>query len=231
MPQCELRSDPRDASSASGTGVKPRDYVRVEISDTGVGMEPGVQVQMFDPFFTRRTGLGLGSGGQDPSGARRENERGERAWPRQPFTLGSGCRKTRRQHNSMATAHKPLRRGTVLVVDDEELLRVALVKGLKRKGYSVLEASDGAGALALIRSDPSQIDSILLDMVFPGKISSRAVFEEAQRIKPGLKIILTSAYSEETAIAAFSGIRIEHFLRKPIHFADLVKLLDNGLDW
>jgi hypothetical protein len=55
------------------------------------------------------------------------------------------------------------------------------------------------------------------------------VFEEAQRIKPGLKIILTSAYSEETAIAAFSGIRIEHFLRKPIHFADLVKLLDNGL--
>jgi PAS domain S-box-containing protein len=129
---------------------------------------------------------------------------------------------------SMATGEKPLGSGTILVVEDEELLRIALVKGLKRRGFSVVEASDAAGALTLIRSDSRWIDSILLEMVLPGKISSRAVFEEAQRIKPGVKVILTSAYSEETATAAFGGLRVEHFLRKPFHFADIVERLDNG---
>jgi hypothetical protein len=58
---------PKDASPAGGTDVKPGDYVRFEVSDAGVGMEPGVQAQMFDPLFTR--GTGIGSSGQDPSGA------------------------------------------------------------------------------------------------------------------------------------------------------------------
>jgi PAS domain S-box-containing protein len=128
----------------------------------------------------------------------------------------------------LAKGEKPLGSGTILVVEDEELLRIALVKGLKRRGFSVVEASDAAGALTLIRSDSRWIDSILLEMVLPGKISSRAVFEEAQRIKPGVKVILTSAYSEETATAAFGGLRVEHFLRKPFHFADIVERLDNG---
>jgi CheY-like chemotaxis protein len=131
---------------------------------------------------------------------------------------------------STAGGQKASRRGTILVVEDEELLRAAVVKGLGRSGFFVLEASDGAGALKVIRSDPGRIDSILLDIVLPGKISSRAVFEEARRIKPGVKIILTSAYTEETAMAAFGEIHGEHFLRKPFHFADLVKLLgDKGL--
>jgi two-component system, cell cycle sensor histidine kinase and response regulator CckA len=131
---------------------------------------------------------------------------------------------------SAAGGQKASKRGTILVVEDEELLRVAVVKGLGRNGFFVLEASDGAGALKVIRSDPGRIDSILLDIVLPGKISSRTVFEEARRIKPGVKIILTSAYTEETAMAAFGEIYGEHFLRKPFHFADLVKLLgDKGV--
>jgi CheY-like chemotaxis protein len=131
---------------------------------------------------------------------------------------------------SAAGGQKASKRGTILVVEDEELLRAAVVKGLGRSGFFVLEASDGAGALKVIRSDPGRIDSILLDIVLPGKISSRTVFEEARRIKPGVKIILTSAYTEETAMAAFGEIYGEHFLRKPFHFADLVKLLgDKGV--
>ncbi|HEY6344404.1 MAG TPA: ATP-binding protein [Bryobacteraceae bacterium] len=218
--------------SADGAGITPGDYVRLEVSDTGIGMEPEVHARMFDPFFsTKLEGRGLGLAVVE------KILREHGAAMSVVCTPGRGtsfqawfpaAEKLENNTTSMATGEKSLGSGTILVVEDEELLRVALVKGLKRRGFSVVEASDAAGALTQIRSDPCSIDSILLDMVLPGKISSCAVFEEAQRIKPGVKIILTSAYSKETAMALFSGMRVEHFLRKPFHFADIVELLDNG---
>jgi CheY-like chemotaxis protein len=219
-------------ASADGAGVTPGDYVRLEVSDTGIGMEPEVRARIFDPFFsTKLEGRGLGLAVVE------KILREHGAAMRVVCTPGRGttfqawfpaAEKLENETSSRATGEKPLGSGTILVVEDEELLRIALVKGLKRRGFSVVEASDASGALTLIRSDPGSIDSILLDMVLPGKISSCAVFKEARRIKPGVKIILTSAYSEETARAAFSGMRVEHFLRKPFHFADIVELLDNG---
>jgi two-component system, cell cycle sensor histidine kinase and response regulator CckA len=218
-------------ASADGAEVTPGDYVRLEVSDTGIGMEPEVHAQILDPFFTKLEGRGLGLAAVE------KILRQHGAVMRVVRTPGRGttfqawfpaAEKLENNTTSMATGEKPLGSGTILVVEDEELLRVALVKGLKRRGFSVVEARDAAGALTLIRSDPSSIDSILLDTVLPGKISSRAVFEEAQRIKPSVKIILTSAYREETAMAAFSGMSVECFLRKPFHFADIVELLENG---
>jgi two-component system cell cycle sensor histidine kinase/response regulator CckA len=92
----------------------------------------------------------------------------------------------------------------------------------------VMEASDGSAAMDLIRTHKDDIDVILLDVTLPGR-SSREVFEEAQRLRPDLKMILTSAYAKETVDAAFAGLRVEHFIRKPFQLRDLMRLLRGTL--
>lgn len=79
-----------------------------------------------------------------------------------------------------------------------------------------------------MRAHKDDIDVILLDVTLPG-ISSREVFEEAQRLRPDLKMILTSAYGKEAVAATFAGLRIEHFIRKPFQLGDLVSLLLGAL--
>jgi two-component system cell cycle sensor histidine kinase/response regulator CckA len=118
--------------------------------------------------------------------------------------------------------------GTVLVVEDEDLLRLAVTKALTKKGFSVIEASDGSAAMELLRAHKDELDVVLLDVTLPGT-SSREIFEEAGRIRSDLEVILTSAYSKETVAATFAGLRVEHFIRKPFHLAELVIVLQEAL--
>jgi DNA-binding response OmpR family regulator len=92
----------------------------------------------------------------------------------------------------------------------------------------VIEASDGSAAMDLLRTHIDDLDVILLDVTLPG-ISSRQIFEEAQRIRPNLKVILSSAYGKETVDATFTGMRVDHFIRKPFQLGDLVSLLQDVL--
>jgi DNA-binding response OmpR family regulator len=114
------------------------------------------------------------------------------------------------------------------VVEDEELLRLAVSRALRKKGFSVIEASDGSTALDLMRKHREEIDVILLDVTLPGR-SSREIFEEVQRTRPNLKIILTSAYDRNTVDAAFTGLSVMHFIRKPFQLSDLTGVLQDVL--
>jgi CheY-like chemotaxis protein len=87
-------------------------------------------------------------------------------------------------------------------------------------GFTVVEASDGSVALDLIRANRDCIDVVLLDATLPG-IPSREVFEETQRVRPDLKVVLTSAYRKETVDVSFAGLQVEHFIRKPFQLDDL----------
>jgi CheY-like chemotaxis protein len=118
--------------------------------------------------------------------------------------------------------------GTILVVEDEEVLRLAVSKALRNRGYSVLDAGDGTAAMDLFLAHKDEIDAILLDVTIPGK-SSREVFEEILRVRRNLKVILTSAYSEETVASFFAGLRIMHFIRKPFKLAELADVLRDVL--
>ena len=118
--------------------------------------------------------------------------------------------------------------GTVLVVEDEEVLRLAVSKALRIKGFSVLEAKDGDVALDLLRTHRDEIDVILLDVTPPGA-SSREIFEEATRIRANPKIVLTSAYDRRTVDAFFPGLRITQFIRKPFQLDDLAGTLRDAL--
>ena len=118
---------------------------------------------------------------------------------------------------------------TLLLVEDEEALRNSVSKMLTRKGFSVVGARDGSAAVDLLRNHPAQIDIILLDMTLPGT-PSREVIREAQRTRPFVKVVLTSAYSREMVAQSIDASIVKDFIRKPFQVGDLVKLLRATLD-
>jgi two-component system, cell cycle sensor histidine kinase and response regulator CckA len=110
---------------------------------------------------------------------------------------------------------------SVLMVEDEGPLRVAIAKILRTAGFDVLEASDGTAALDLIREHKDRIALLLLDITLPGA-PSREVLAEARRMRPDIRVIVTSAYGQSKVDTSFPGMKIDSFLRKPFEVRNLV---------
>jgi CheY-like chemotaxis protein/two-component sensor histidine kinase len=223
-------------SSATGpvNGVPEGDYVELAVSDTGAGMPPETQARVFDPFFTTKSagrGLGLpvvhgivrGLGGSiqiasEPgtgTTVRIFLPSAETAADAIVAPVSSGDQPARQPH-----------RLTVLVVEDEHSLRQAVVKILRREGFEVYEASTGSAAIDWLRAHGGKAELILLDMTIPGA-SSPEVVAEAARIRPDIKIILTSAYSREMIMDKMRASQIYGFIRKPFQVVELTKMLQD----
>lgn len=118
---------------------------------------------------------------------------------------------------------------TVLLVEDEETLRLSVSKILRRNGFSVIEACDGSVAIEYLRADmASHIDIVLLDLTLPGA-SSLDVIEQTRRTGAGIKVVLMSAYGLEMAPLLVSSPELSGFLRKPFETVDLVQVLRDVL--
>ena len=115
---------------------------------------------------------------------------------------------------------------TILIVEDEETLRLAVSKSLRRRGFSVMEASNGFEAMHVLDSHKQEINGVLLDLTRPGT-SSREIFCKILEMRPDLKVIVTSAYSKESVDAFFGGLRVDYFIRKPFQLGDLARLLED----
>jgi CheY-like chemotaxis protein len=226
-----------DESAAAGTeDLAPGEYLEVEISDTGEGMTQATKSRLFEPFFsTKFAGRGMGLAVVH----RIVQRHGGTIHVVSAPGAGTSIRIQLPCVQATVQASRPDvtrdRRVTlppvrfdVLVVEDESALRTAVATMLRRKGFSVIEASDGTAALDLIRSGEDHIDTMLLDVTLPGA-SSREVFEEARRLRPNIQVILTSAYSKETVETTFPGIGPGNFIRKPFHIADLLSLFRKPL--
>jgi CheY-like chemotaxis protein len=218
----------------SAENLPEGNYVALEVSDTGCGLTPDVQATVFDPFFTTK-GAGRGLGLALVQGIIRAHSGAIslRSAPGQgtTFQVLLPCMgKPADAHIEIVPVGDQLepREAMVLVVEDEELIRLAVARTLRKIGFSVIEASDGSAALDLIRANKESINVVLLDVTLPG-LPSREVYEEAQRIRPDLKVVLTSAYGKETVDATFAGLRVEHFIRKPFQLNDLVAFLQRAL--
>jgi len=218
-----------DRAAATSKGVSEGVYVQLEISDTGPGMSPETQARMFDPFFTTKsTGRGLGLA--VVQGCVRKlggaihfaSEPGKGTTFQILLPLEAGAEATAGPIPQAEEVLQPSLKATVLVVEDEDPLRQAIAKMLRKRGFEVLEAANGSTAIDLLRAHSERVDTILLDMTIPGH-SSGEVLDEASRARPDLKVILTSAYSEETVMATMSSPLIRRFIRKPFHLGDLLQ--------
>jgi two-component system cell cycle sensor histidine kinase/response regulator CckA len=208
------------------------EYLRLMISDTGCGMTEGEQARIFDPFFsTKFAGRGLGlavvqgivrahGGGIHIVSAPGQGTTFQIFFPcgKAPAQVGCG-------EPSFAAIEQTARvEGTVLLVEDEESLRLPVAKMLRKQGFSVIEAADGLSAIELFRAHPAKVDVILLDVTIPG-CSSREVIAEAARTRPEIRVILMSAYSREMAADSLNAPQVQDFIRKPFQLRDLMRLL------
>jgi PAS domain S-box-containing protein len=211
-------------------------YVELEVSDTGGGMSLQTQAKVFDPFFTTKSagrGLGLavvqgivGSLG----GAIRltsEPDKGTTFQVLLPCAETAGARRHAMSGDGELAA-VPSQHGSVLVVEDEGHLRQAIVSMLRKADFEVFEAADGSSAIDLLRAAGGKIDVIVLDMTIRGA-SSHEVVTEAANAKPNIRVILTSAYSQEMTKGTVSAPQVRSFIRKPFQLGDLVKTLENAL--
>jgi PAS domain S-box-containing protein len=209
------------------------DWVQLEVSDTGSGMPHDIQARIFDPFFsTKSSGRGLGLA------VIHGIVRGLRGVIRVESEVGKGTtfrillpsEGTAARETRDTTGREELHGSsdaTVLVVEDEAPLRFAVKKMLGKAGFTVLEAADGSEAVKLLHSTASRIDLLFLDMTIPG-CSSHEVLREAVESWPQVKVILTSAYSEEMVSGSLSAPQVRGFVRKPFQLGALLSTLRNA---
>jgi PAS domain S-box-containing protein len=208
-------------------------YVYLEVSDTGAGMTAAVRGRIFDASFsTKGAGRGMGLA------AVREIVRVHGGTIQVTSTPGAGTcfrvlfpseGKLAGQPSAEPAAQRlSPRRGAILIVEDEETLRMSVATMLRKQGFAVLEAADGDRAFDLIRDGDEDIAVVLLDLTLPGK-SSPEVFAELQRSRPDAKVILTSAYGRESVAGPLKGLDRQNFIRKPYQFSDLVTVVQQAL--
>jgi DNA-binding NtrC family response regulator len=123
---------------------------------------------------------------------------------------------------------KALQVATILVVEDDDALRVALAQILRRRGFETLDAANGTDAINLLRAQSIKIDLMLLDLTIPGP-SSRNVAAVAAEARPGLRVVLTSAYDEKLVRTAVGAMPACGFVRKPFQVDELVHTLRSAL--
>ncbi|MBV8903258.1 MAG: response regulator, partial [Acidobacteriia bacterium] len=206
--------------------ITPGDYVCLQVHDTGSGMTQETMDRIFDPFFTTKvTGRGLGLA------AVLGIVRGHKGAIKVYSTLGQGTTfkllfPATEERPEATTTHVPITSPavseTVLVVDDEDIVRRSAKAMLERHGFTVVLAENGKEAVELYRVLADKIDLVLLDMTMP-VMGGEETFRQLKTIRPDVRVILSSGYNEVEAVRRFAGKGLAGFLQKPYSAMTLVE--------
>lgn len=191
--------------AANGIISEKDGFMKLSISDTGIGIDKNIQRNIFDPFFTTKetgkgTGLGLyivhsvisNHGGY--INLYSEPEKGTRFNIYLPITKGAVSEKSYQDIDIKGTE-------TILIIDDDPDIRELCRDMLEPRGYTILTAENGSEGISIFRGKKDNISLVILDMIMP-KMGGSEVFQALRTIKPDIKIILCSGYSHE----GFAGI-------------------------
>ena len=217
-----------DRSYVQPYKVEPGRYVKISVSDTGVGIDKETQERIFEPFFTtkemgRGTGLGLASvygiikshGGY--INVYSEKERGT------VFTIYlPASRKKVPNENKAASAAIIKGKGTILLIDDEKMILDVGIELLEELGYTVQLAMRGQDAIDVFQRDRGKIDLIIMDMIMPG-MSGGETFDRLKKIDPDIKVLLSSGYSINSQAAKILQRGCDGFIQKPFNMNQLAE--------
>ncbi len=208
-----------ETAEARSEEPTPGDYVVLTIRDTGVGMSPEVQSQIFDAFFTtksagRGTGLGLATCRDIVARA------GGRMEVESVMGRGTAMRvylpRSAEAASAVPDRNASIPRGneTILLAEDDDGVRTVTMRMLAPLGYSVIATENGDQALAMLEQHGRTIDLLLTDLVLPG-MSGRVLAERARQLLPGLRVLFSSGYTDDVIV---QRQLLEHgasFLQKP----------------
>jgi len=216
-------------------GLKPGDYVKIVVRDTGSGMDAEVKEHIFEPFFTTRkmgrgTGLGLASAFgiiKNHNGiitAQSEVGQGATILIYLPST-----ERVFQAHPAPKTETMHYGTETILVVDDEAYVRQSVRKMLEDLGYAVMTATDGAEAVELYEQNAAEIDLVILDMIMPNMGGVEA-FDIIKLKNPNIKTIFFSGYSMDSFAREFLQRGSAGFIQKPFNMVRLSQMMRDLLD-
>jgi signal transduction histidine kinase/ActR/RegA family two-component response regulator len=219
--------------AAANPDVSPGDYAMIEITDTGEGMPADVKSRIFEPFFTTKSQRGTGLGLSMVFGFMKQS--GGHISVYSEVSVGTTFRLYFPCSHVADEAEIDLRAGsslsgkgeTILAVEDSIPLRRIVVRQLRGLGYTVLEAGNGAEALALLETET--VDLLFTDVVMPGGIDGFELADSAMQRWPDIKVILTSGFPQTRFVDEMRP-RAFPLLSKPYRKGNLAQLIRAVLD-
>lgn len=230
------------AYAGANNDVKPGNYVLVSVSDTGTGMPAAVLKQVFEPFFTTKGGRGTGLGLSQVYGFVKQSGGHVKLYSEPGFGTTAKLYLPRAQQIRPAGDPQPTEPSTtggdipharrdesILVVEDDGDVRNYAGNSLRELGYHVFEAIDAAAALQILERE-TDICLLFTDLGLPGGVDGRMLAERARKIRPSLKVVITTAYA---ASALIHDGRLDpgvDLLSKPFTFRALATRIRDALD-
>jgi two-component system cell cycle sensor histidine kinase/response regulator CckA len=205
--------------------LNPGRYVRISVTDTGVGMDETTQEMIFDPFFTtKEMGRGIGLGLASVYGIIKshdgiinvDSKEGEGT------TFNIFLPATEEKISQEEPLPKELLKGaeTLLIVDDEEMIIDTCKQLLEEMGYKVLIAKSGKDALEIYEKNKDEIDMVILDMIMPD-MGGGETYDKLKEINPKIKVLLASGYSINGQASEILARGCNGFIQKPFHMKNL----------